>query len=50
MIRNMWPCYRKSDYVAGMYDVITNTFYISNVSVTFTFGSRIDNKYSPPLL
>lgn len=47
MIRNMWPCYRKSNNVAGMYDVITDTFYTSYNTSTFTTGAPVDTKYSP---
>ena len=39
--REMFACYRKSDKIAGMYDIITNTFYTNAVSGTFTAGPEI---------
>lgn len=35
------PCYRKSDNKPGMYDLVTNTFYINNGSGEFTVGPNI---------
>lgn len=36
LIRDLVPCYRKSDNVIGMWDKVTNTFY-SNAETTGTF-------------
>lgn len=38
---NAYPCYRKSDYVAGFYDVESNTFYTNAGSGTFIIGPDI---------
>ena len=35
MIRDFVPCYRKSDNVAGMYDLLNNTFYTNNGTGSF---------------
>lgn len=35
------PCYRKSDGEVGMYDLVTNTFYINQGTGTFTKGNDI---------
>ena len=40
-VRDFIPCYRKSDNVAGMYDVITNTFFTNQGTGTFTLGPNI---------
>lgn len=37
-IRNMIPCYRKSDREVGMYDVINGIFYTNAGTGTFTYG------------
>lgn len=36
------PCYRKSDSVAGMYDILGNTFYVNNGTGTFTVGPNVE--------
>lgn len=36
LVRNMIPCYRKSDNVIGMYDVMNSQFYTNAGSGTFT--------------
>lgn len=33
------PCYRKSDSVIGMYDIVNNTFYTNSGTGTFTKGA-----------
>lgn len=38
LIRDFVPCYRKSDNVAGMYDLVTNTFYTNAGTGDFTVG------------
>ena len=42
LVRDLVPCYRKSDNVAGMFDKVTNTFY-SNAGTTgaFTVGPNV---------
>ena len=40
-VRQMYPCYRLSDNVAGMYDKITGTFFTNSGSGTFTVGSDV---------
>ncbi len=35
------PCYRKSDNVIGLYDIINGTFYTNNGSGTFSKGSNV---------
>lgn len=37
-VRRMYPCYRLSDNVAGMYDKLTDTFFTNSGSGTFTVG------------
>ena len=39
LIRDFVPCYRKSDKVAGLYDVVTNEFYINNGTGEFIVGN-----------
>ena len=41
-IRNFIPCYRKSDNVIGMYDLITKTFYENAGTGTFLKGNDIN--------
>ena len=40
LVRNFIPCYRKSDNVPGMYDVVTNTFYTNQGRGTFGIGKE----------
>lgn len=37
----LYPCYRKSDNVAGMWDKITETFYTNQGTGTFVVGGNI---------
>ena len=39
--RNLVPCYRKSDNVAGMYDLVNNLFYTNQGTGTFALGPVI---------
>jgi len=41
LVRNMVPCYRKSDNVKGMYDLIENKFYTNAGTGTFEAGNNI---------
>lgn len=43
LIHDYIPCYRKSDNVAGMYDVETNTFYTNAGTGTFVKGPNVNN-------
>lgn len=49
IVRNLIPCYRKSDNVIGMYDLANNVFYTNSGSGSFTKGpnisSQVDIKY-----
>lgn len=38
-IYNLVPCYRKSDNVIGLYDLVNNQFYTNSWSGTFTKGT-----------
>ena len=42
LVSNMIPCYRKSDNVIGMYDIVRNTFFTNNGDGTFTKGTDIN--------
>lgn len=37
--RNYIPCYRNSDNVVGMYDLVNNVFYTNQGTGAFTYGS-----------
>jgi hypothetical protein len=41
LIKNMIPCYRKSDNEIGMYDLVTNTFFTNAGTETFNKGNDI---------
>lgn len=42
LIRNMIPCYRKSDSVPGFYDLVNNTFYTnSGPGGSFIVGNNV---------
>ena len=43
LIRNFVPCYRKSDNVIGLYDLVGKQFYTNSGSGTFTKGSDVTN-------
>lgn len=40
-VRDLIPCYRKSDNVIGMYDIINNNFYTNAGTGSFTKGSNL---------
>lgn len=44
LLRNFIPCYRKSDNVIGMYDLVSKTFYINAGTGSFAKG---DNSVLP---
>jgi len=41
LIRDLVPCYRKSDSVAGMYDLVSGTFYTNSGTGEFLVGEDI---------
>lgn len=51
LIRDLVPCYRKSDNVIGMFDLVNNVFYTNAGSGTFLKGNNTSNnnyiKYKP---
>jgi hypothetical protein len=49
LVRNFVPCYRKSDSVIGLYDLVNNQFYTNSWSGTFTKWSDV-NTYRESLL
>ena len=51
LIRDLVPCYRKSDNVIGMLDLVNNVFYTNAGSGKFLKGNSVNNydyiKYKP---
>ena len=45
LVRNFVPCYRKSDNVAGLYDLVNNVFYTNAGSGVFAVGAN-SNKHA----
>ena len=45
IVRNFIPCYRISDHKPGMYDMVTQSFYINQGSGEFTLGRKKNPKY-----
>lgn len=43
LVRNFVPCYRISDGVVGLYDVINDVFYTNAGTGDFTKGNNIKN-------
>ena len=41
LVRDFVPCYRKSDNVAGLYDVVNNKFYTNSGTGNFDVGADI---------
>lgn len=41
LVRHFIPCYRKSDGVIGMYDLVENKFYTNSGTGTFIKGNDI---------
>lgn len=41
LVRDFVPCYRKSDNVAGLYDLVNGVFYTNAGSGTFTVGPDV---------
>ena len=44
VIKNFVPCYRKSDNVAGLYDLVNNVFYTNQGTGNFIVGSIKENE------
>jgi len=45
LIRNFIPCYRKSDGVIGLYDMVGEEFYENSGTGTFLKGNDVANSY-----
>ena len=41
LIRNFIPCYRKSDSVVGLYDIVNDVFYTNSGTGTFSKGANV---------
>ena len=41
MVRDLIPCYRKVDNVAGMYDLVNDVFYTNEGTGEFIIGNVI---------
>jgi len=46
LYRNLVPCYRKSDNVIGMYDLVGRTLYTNSGSGKFTKGNNVNDTIS----
>ena len=44
VVRDLVPCYRKSDNVAGLYDLVNNTFYTNQGTGNFIVGPIKENE------
>lgn len=44
LVRNFIPCYRKSDNVIGLYDLVNGVFYTNAGSGTFLKGGNVTDK------
>ena len=42
LVRDMWPCYRKSDYKPGMFDFVNDVFYTNAGSGEFYKGPDVN--------
>lgn len=40
-VKNFIPCYRKSDNVVGLYDLVNKVFYTNAGTGAFTYGSEV---------
>lgn len=41
LVKNLIPCYRKSDNVVGLYDIVNDEFIQNAGTGTFTYGSEV---------
>lgn len=49
LVRNFIPCIRKSDNKAGMYDLVTATFFTNAGTGEFLYGELINTNYNSEL-
>ena len=49
LVRDFVPCYRKSDSVIGLYDLVNNQFYTNSWTGTFTKWGDVNNYYEKNL-
>lgn len=42
LVRDFIPCYRNSDNVVGLYDLVNNVFYTNQGTGVFTYGSVVN--------
>ena len=49
LVRDFIPCYRKSDNVIGMYDIVNETFYANLGTGNFTKGPNVVTEYKVDL-
>jgi hypothetical protein len=49
LVRDFIPCYRNSDNVVGLYDMVNNEFYTNQGTGVFTYG-QIQETYNETLL
>ena len=42
LIKHLIPCYRKTDQVAGLYDLVNDVFYTNDTSGIFDVGKDVD--------
>lgn len=47
LVRDFVPCYRNSDKVAGLYDLVNNQFYTNAGGGTFTVGKALNTREIP---
>ena len=45
LIRDYIPCYRKSDNIPGLYDLVNNVFYTNAGTGTFLVGADVNKEY-----
>lgn len=50
LVRNFIPCYRISDNVIGLYDLVNGAFYTNAGTGTFTKGSDVTSQNSTQIL
>lgn len=49
LVRNFVACYRKSDNVAGLYDLVNDVFYTNSGTGTFSVGENENNVITPSI-
>lgn len=49
IVRNFVACYRKSDNVAGLYDLVNNVFYENSGTGSFVVGENKNNIIAPTI-